>query len=190
MSPLFLSVALAQSPVVTDVPELAELVVHDPGDAVQSLVSARPFQLDRSMRDTMRAGAPEVRQGWLVQLTVQPDFARVTQARMPVLYAGDTPARIFWSNPVTGCVVAMVPGERDLSEVVFFYGSKALPERVDGARGAAELSAARAKGLGPREAAEVAAAVSAGGPELVGDEDALWAAAEQLSVSACHKPVR
>jgi len=161
------------------------VAIADTGNAVRQLVWARELQLTTPMVDTMQAGAPKMERGWLVQLSVAPQLDVVTQAAQPVLYAGTAPARPFDGGKGDGCVVALVHGPVDLATTRFFYGSSELPSHVDAARGQAELAAAEAAGVVPRPAAEIDAAVAAGGGPVIGDEDAVWAAARARVAEAC-----
>jgi len=161
------------------------VAIADPGDGVRQVVWARRLELTAPFADTMQAGAPLLREGWLVQLAVDPRFDVVSQLPTPVLYAGAAPARPFDLGRGDGCVVALVHDGAPLDELRFFYGSTELPARVDAARGRAEEAAAVDKGVTPRPAAEVQQAITSGGGPLSGDVDLVWKVARERVAVAC-----
>jgi len=116
-----------------------------------------------------------------VVVEVDPALARPRDVDSPVLYVGATPAERVNAGRTHGRVVLIVPGRPDLTEVPVYLGSVELPERVDAARGARELEAARALGIEPFGAAEVRAAEARGGDVLrLPGADALYRAAGDL----------
>jgi hypothetical protein len=126
------------------------------------LLAAVPFAVDEPFVHEWRAEKPLVASGYLLQLRVDPELSRPRQTYEPVLYVGTQTAERCLPEPALalaeqGILVVLVPapldaGGRvalDLDTAPIWFGSLELPERVDAARIAAELAAARARGAGP-----------------------------------------
>lgn len=160
------------------------ITITDDGDSVRAVRWARPFELVAADTDRMRAEQAPYTEGTIVELLVDPAMVVPAQTLVPVLYVGDRPARPLNWDPVGGCLVALVTGPVDLATTPVFFGSTELPERVDATRGAAELAAARAIGIGPLPADQVRAALAAGGAPLVADIRDVYAAAADR-IEAC-----
>lgn len=171
---LLLGAALAAPPAQfaapTDVP-----VLSDDGTGVRAVVAAQRVTFTEAYRPAWRAEAEPVDSGWLVVLSVDPVLARQRQTWTPVLYAGATPVERLYMSADATCVVGLVTGP---AKVPFYFGSTQLPERVTPERGAAELAAAQAAGIGTPALPEPGAALTL-------DADRLVATAEQTS-SACR----
>jgi len=138
----------------------------DDGASVCGLLYARPFVLDQPHDYPWMRGHAPVTEGMLLVVEVDPEAARPREAASPVLYVGATPAERVNAGVSEGRVVLIVPGRPDLTLVPVFLGSVELPERVDAARGALELEAARAAGVEPFDAGQVEAALARGGSVL------------------------
>lgn len=138
-------------------------VPADDGHAVRALVAAIPFHLATPTTWTMTASPRPVDRGVLLELRADPGLLVPRDAASPLLYVGETPAFPFNWDHVGGCAVVWVPGPVDLGSTEIWFGSDRLAERVDAAWGVAERRAARAAGVRPFPAADVAAALA---PEL------------------------
>lgn len=155
--PLAWALLLVASPAVAQ--DALPVQLTDTGHAVLRVVQTQDFTLgEGTFEYDFVAAHPSLRQGTLVVVAVDPEFARPRDAHMPVLYAGTTPVLIVTQDAAAGCVVGLIGPSVDLSVQPVFYGSYEPPERVDAARGTAERAAALAAGLGPRAAAELEAA--------------------------------
>jgi hypothetical protein len=124
---------------------------------------ARPFTLETPYAYTWTAEQTSITSGYVLVVEVEPELARVKSTWNPVLYAGRYPAEITSSDPETGRVVVIVPGDLDLSRDPVFFGSVELPDRVTAERGRQELAAARAVGYAPLTAEALRLALQAGG---------------------------
>lgn len=156
----------------------ADVVPADDGASVRAVRWARTFHLTKPEEDRMTAERRATTDILLLELEVDPALVVPAQTSVPVLYVGTTPARPLNWDPTGGCLVAFVAGTPDLSTTPVYFGSTELPERVDAARGAAELSAAVAVGVRPLPQSMVEAAfVAGGGPLDVEDIRAVYAAA-------------
>ena len=124
---------------------------------VHRIVSATPFVLDRAWTHVWRKEAPEFRAGWLLVLEVDSALVQPRQVEEPVLYAGVQTVERVNHGFESGRVVAILPSELnakgqvtlDLDSVPFYFGTPALPERVDAAQIARELVHARQIGVRP-----------------------------------------
>jgi hypothetical protein len=119
-----------------------------PAGGIEGLRAARAFTLEVPYDWTWGADAALIAQGVLIAAAVDPALARPRAVGGPVLYAGARPAEPLNSGWPAGCLVALLPGPVDLSRAPLYFGSDELPERVDAARGEAELAAAMAAGFG------------------------------------------
>ncbi|MBM3984859.1 MAG: hypothetical protein FJ296_04090 [Planctomycetes bacterium] len=126
---------------------------------------ARPFTLQVPAVHAWEAAQPRYDAGWVVVLAVDPQLVVPRQTAEPILYVGDRTAERVNFGHESGRVVAIVPSARDasgsltldLAAAPIFFGAAGLPEQVDAAHAAAELAAARARGVRAPSAAAVAA---------------------------------
>lgn len=116
------------------------------GSAVE-LLSARPFKVDEPFIHYWRSERPLVERGQLLVLAVDPQLVFPRQSLEPVLYVGAETAERINQGDASGRVIAVVPGEVDLSQAPIFFGEPALPEEVDRAEAARQLERARAAGV-------------------------------------------
>ncbi|UYV11423.1 MAG: hypothetical protein NCW75_08925 [Phycisphaera sp.] len=149
----FLNTTLAASALAAAVVIAAPPQVPATPAAVQDIVFAQPFTLDRGEVSTWRAERPVVDSGYILVLKVNPDLVYPRQSAEPVLYVGDTTAERMNVGYRSGYVVAVVgadiTGEKamDLSKVKIWFGTPELPERVDANRIAQESALADAAGI-------------------------------------------
>ena len=158
-----------------------DVVPTDDGHAVRGLLSALEFVLDEPYPYAWAMGHAPVHEGTLLVLDVDPQFSRPRDFAAPVLYVGDVPAELLNTGFPSGHLVVLVPGHPDLMVTPVYFGSTELPERVDAARGSAELAAARAMGIVPFSPEAVSAAWANGGPKVtLRDEMAVHVAGAEL----------
>lgn len=107
------------------------------------VLAALPIELERPfINDWSAEHAPVVR-GWLLALEVDPRMLVRHQVADPVLFVGDQVVERINRGDVSGRVIVIVPERVNLSESPVYFGSAALPERVDAAMRRAELERAR-----------------------------------------------
>jgi len=141
---------------------------------VEGLLYSREFRLETPYRYAWSAERPTVTHGQIVVLQVDPALVRTRQMAEPVLYVGNTPAQCLNSGYASGRVVAIVPGDVDLEREPVWFGTPALPERIDEDRARRERRLATAAGIGPFAPRVVAVARKRGGAPLnVPDAEAL-----------------
>ncbi|MFT5050579.1 MAG: hypothetical protein ACI8QZ_001981 [Chlamydiales bacterium] len=134
------------------------------------LIMAQPFQVDEAFVHTWRAEAALVQAGYLLVLDVDPTYVRPRQGLEPVLYVGTQTAERVNTGFPSGRVVALVPApldgqglpDLDLENARIWFGSPALPERIDMARIELEHARASDAGVEPLASARVRSAIRRG----------------------------
>ncbi|MCA9568370.1 MAG: hypothetical protein KC656_11030 [Myxococcales bacterium] len=115
----------------------------DGASGVQEVRWARPFRLERALMYRHTPEPRAIREGWILELLVDPARMVPHPIATPTLFVDTTVAvRTAWRTP---CAVVWVPGDVDPARATVFFGSTELPERIDATRAAAELSAADAR---------------------------------------------
>jgi len=142
------------------------VVPTDNGSAVKGLLYARPFELDQPYAYVWTKEQERITSGYILVVEVEKSFAQPRDIESPVLYVGSRPAEVTNLGTSSGRMVVLVPGDTDLTSAPIFFGSVELPERVDRARGEAEVAAAMALGIEPVGAEAARTALLAGGPAL------------------------
>ncbi len=97
---------------------------------VIDLVFARPFTLAKGYKYNWSKDRPIVRSGILVVLKVDPDLVLPRNSAEPVLYAGNRTVQRLNHGHKSGYVIAIIPGEVDLTRAPIWFGRPELPERV------------------------------------------------------------
>ena len=123
------------------------------------ILDAAPFAVDEPFVHEWRAEKPLMSAGYLLALKVDPELARPRQTYEQVLYVGEQTAERCNAPESGGVLIVIVPAPLDsdgrvaldLDTAPIWFGSLELPERVDAARIARELAAARAAGIGPAQ---------------------------------------
>jgi len=157
------SVALASPPEIPKTPA-----------AVDELVYARPFTLEKGFKFLWCKERPNVTTGTLLVLKVDKALVVPRAIPMPVLYVGDQTAERVNHGHKSGHVIAIVPGESDLTKVPIWFGTPRLPERVDASTAKSERALAEQAGIGPFSEKDVEAALAKGGePIKTTDKSAL-----------------
>jgi len=157
--------ARAASPVslTHDYGDAPAVIPTDQGASVRDLIYARSFTLEEPFTYLWMREHPQVTSGTILVLDVDRAYARPRPVDMPVLYVGGTPAELMNVGYESGTIIAIVPGNRDLTAEPIFFGSIELPERVDASRGQEELAAAWAAGIRPFSSETVRRANARGG---------------------------
>jgi hypothetical protein len=149
--------------------------IPDTPAAVDEVVYLRPFTLSNGFAFDWCKERPQVTSGTLLVLKVDPALVVPRQVAEPVLYVGQQTAQRINSGHESGHVIALVPGEVDLSKALVWFGTPDLPERVDAAKISEELALAQEAGIKAFSANQIESAVAKGGDRLnVSDLDALF----------------
>ncbi len=146
--------------------------------AVDGILLAQPFTIDKPYEHQWQVDGPMVSSGLLLVLEVNPDLVLPRQTAEPVLYVGSVVAERVNSGYPSGKVVAIVPGDVDLSTAQIWFGDPALPEQVTPAIITGQRAKAEAAGIGP-----LAASTSGTAPIArlqLADQDALRRRAAEL----------
>ena len=149
----------------------AASIDHGP---IRELLYAVPFRVDKPFVHAWRKERPLVSAGYLLVLSVDPQYVRPRETPEPVLYAGDQSLERVNHGFESGRVVAILPAAPDadggvaldLAHTPFWFGAPDLPERVDASEVSRQRAAAGADKLREFTADEVAAARRRGGEML------------------------
>lgn len=125
--------------------------------AVEDVVYIAPFALEQGYGYDWRQERPFIKSGTLVVFQVNPDYVYPRNAAEPVLYAGTQTAQRLNQGNESGFVIAIIPGEIELSREPVWFGAPELPERVNAETIAAERATAEKAGIRPFEADKVQA---------------------------------
>ncbi len=120
--------------------------------AVDELVLVRPFTLAKGYQYNWSKDRPIVASGTLVVLKVDPNLVVPRNSPVPVLYAGNTTVQRLNHGHESGHVIAIIPGEIDLTKAPIWFGRPALPERVTAQMILSERALADAARIRPFEA--------------------------------------
>lgn len=131
--------------------------------AVDGVVYARSFTLEKGYRFTWSKERPLLTSGTLLVLQVDPALVFPRQELEPVLYAGNQTAERVNHGHKSGHVIAIVPGDVDLETTPFWFGTPELPERVDGNMARTERALADEAKIKPFPTEQVQAATAQGG---------------------------
>ncbi len=136
--------------------------------AVDGIVYARKFTLEKGYEFRWCEEKPVVTSGYLLVLKVNPDLVFARQRAEPVLYVGQQTAERVNHGYQSGHVIAIAPGDPDLSQALIWFGTPELPELVNAKTVKAELKLAKAAGIKPFSAKELQAAQAQARGELKG----------------------
>ncbi len=123
--------------------------------AVTGIVHIQPFRLEKPYKFDWHKDRPEVRSGLLVVLRVDTSLIMPTNDLEPVLYAGNTTVQRLNQGYQSGFLIAIIPAQLDLSKEPVWFGTPALPERIDGKTITSERTRAIRAGIKPFPADEV-----------------------------------
>ncbi len=133
---------------------------------VADLVYARPFTLEKGFKFFWSKERPNVTTGTLLVLKVDKALVYPREVPMPVLYVGNQTAQRLNHGHKSGHVIAVVPGEVDLTKTIIWFGSRESPWNIDTATADSELKAAEKAGIKSFSKERVNAALVKGGERL------------------------
>ncbi len=133
---------------------------------VAELVYARPFTLAKGYKFFWSKERQNVTTGTLLVLKVDKALVYPRAIAMPVLYVGDQTAERLNHGHKSGHVIAIVPGEVDLTKQPIWFGTPDLPERVDAKKIKSERALADKAKIKPFSKEKVKAALDKGGERL------------------------
>lgn len=122
---------------------------------VINIEHVQPFRLEKSFKFDWRRERPDVRSGLLIVLRVNSEMVAPRNDLEPVLYAGSQTVQRLNLGHESGFVIGIVPEQIDLSQGPVWFGTPALPERVDAEWIAAERARAERAGIKPPAASDV-----------------------------------
>ncbi len=133
---------------------------------VADLVYARPFTLEKGYKFFWSKERPNVTTGTLLVLKVDKALVYPRAIAMPVLYVGNHTAERLNAGHKSGHVIAVVPGEVDLTKQPIWFGSPDLPSRVDTNKAKSERTLATKAKIKPFSKEKVNTALAKGGERL------------------------
>lgn len=98
---------------------------------VIAIVHIQPFQLEQSFKYDWRSDHPNINSGLLIVVKVDPKLVTPRNELEPVLYAGNQPVQRLNHGHESGYVIGIIPEQIDLSKEPIWFGTPALPERID-----------------------------------------------------------
>lgn len=119
------------------------------------IAHVQPFRLERSFKYDWRRDRMDVRSGLLVVFKVDPDLVTPMDALEPVLYAGNHTVQRLNHGHESGFVIAIIPEQIDLSKEPVWFGTPALPERINAEMIAKERAKAERSGIVPLKSADI-----------------------------------
>ena len=134
--------------------------------AVDEVVYARPFTLNDGFRFDWTNEPFQVTKGTILVLKVDPKLVIARQLEEPVLYVGNQTAMRLNQGDQSGYVVAVVPGDVDLTKDPVWFGTPELPERINAARIQAERQQAEKAGIKALSAEKAKVATDNGGSRV------------------------
>lgn len=134
--------------------------------AVEDLVYVSSFTLVNGYKHDWCKERPMVTAGTLVVLKINPDLVVPSQTPEPVLYAGNQTAQRLNNGHKSGHLIAIIPGEVDLTKAPIWFGRPELPERIDANMINSERALAEAANIQPFAVQKVQEATSKGGGHL------------------------
>jgi hypothetical protein len=115
----------------------------------------QPFRLEQAFKYDWRRDHPDVRSGLLVVFKVDRDLVTPRNALEPVLYAGNQTVQRLNHGHESGFVIGIIPGQIDLSKEPVWFGTPALPERIDAEMIAKERTKAKRSGISALKSTDI-----------------------------------
>lgn len=123
--------------------------------SVIDIVRIQPFRLEQSFKYDWRRDHPDVRSGLLVVFKVDPDLVMPKNALEPVLYAGNQTVQRLNHGHESGFVIGIIPEQIDLSKEPIWFGTPALPERINAEMIAKERTKAERLGISALKSTDI-----------------------------------
>lgn len=143
---------------MTHIPDPTEASVEASGFKPQPVIDIehiQPFRLKQPYKYYWRRDHPDVESGLLVVLKVDPDMVTPRNALEPVLYAGNQTVQRLNHGHESGFVIGIIPGRIDLSQEPVWFGTPALPERIDAKMIEKERAKAERSGISALKATDI-----------------------------------
>jgi hypothetical protein len=139
--------------------------------SIREVVLVQPFELDTAYRYDWRKDRPNVREGYVLVIRVDPELVRPRADVEPVLYVGKQTAERFNVGHGSGHVVAFVPTPLaeddpehvDLERAIIWFGDADMPERIDAQEIQRQHDRALAAGIAPSTREAITRARERGG---------------------------
>lgn len=122
---------------------------------VIDIVHIQPFRLEQSFKYDWRREHPDVESGLLVVFKVDSNLVTPRNALEPVLYAGNQTVQRLNHGHESGFVIGIIPEQIDLSKEPIWFGTPALPERIDAKMIARERTKAERSGISALKSTDI-----------------------------------
>ena len=99
--------------------------------SIIDIVHIQPFRLEQSYKYDWQSDHSDVNSGLLVVVKVDPNLVTPRNAMEPVLYAGNQTVQRLNQGNESGYVIGIIPEQINLSKEPFWFGTPALPERIN-----------------------------------------------------------
>lgn len=123
--------------------------------SIVDVIRIQPFRLEKPYKFDWRKERPDVRSGLLVVIKVDTSLVKPTNNLEPVLYAGNQTVQRLNQGYESGFIIGIIPATIDLSKEPIWFGTPALPERIDAKTIAAERRKALGAGIKPLRSADI-----------------------------------
>jgi hypothetical protein len=133
---------------------------------IDNVVYVRQFILEEGYTHLWSKEKPFVQSGYLLVLIVDPGLVLPRQSLEPVLYVGTQTAQRINSGYNSGHVVAIVPGNLNLDNMLIWFGTPELPERISSNTIRLERKKALTMGIKPVPDEKINTALKNGGKPL------------------------
>lgn len=142
-------------PTGPDTPEPPIDVTDFKPQPIIEIVRILPFEVKQSFKYDWRLDLPEVRSGLLAVFKVDPKLVTPRNALEPVLYAGNQTVQRLNHGHESGFVIGIIPEQIDLSKEPIWFGTPALPERINAKVIANQRSKATSSGIAPLSSTDI-----------------------------------
>lgn len=142
--------------------------------AVADLIYTRTFTLEKGFKFFWSKEKPNVTTGMVLVLKVDKALVYPRAVATPILYVGDQTAHRVNDGHKSGYVIAVVPGEIDLTKQPIWFGAPDVPWKVNAKKIESERALADKADIKPFSEEKVKAARDKGGERVtLADHSAL-----------------
>jgi hypothetical protein len=138
-----------------DTPGISDEATSFKPQSVIDIERVQPFQLKQSYKYDWRLKRPDVQSGLLVVFKVNTDLVIPRNALEPVLYAGNQTVQRLNHGHESGFVIGIIPEQIDLSKEPVWFGTPALPERINAEIIATERTKAERAGISALKSTDI-----------------------------------
>ena len=134
---------------------------------VKDILYARQFTLQQGYRSPWHREVPVVTSGYIVVLSIDPEFRKPHAGAVPVLLAGDGTVEEFNFGQPSGILVGIIPAVADLAQALIWFGPLGFADEMTSSKIVQAKAEAIAAGVTPFSAGKVSEVLAVGGEPLV-----------------------